>query len=63
MSDSADQCALNANGKLKPAESINFYFDADDAAPMAGPDATTGKSGDANGMIFMMLKGCHTHIT
>ncbi len=34
MPDSSDQCALDANGKLKPAESINFYFNKDDAAPM-----------------------------
>ncbi len=63
MPDSSDQCALDANGKLKPAESINFYFNKDDAAPMAGPDATTCKSCDALGITFAMFKGYHTDIT
>ncbi len=45
MSNSSDQCALNANGTLKPTAEIDFYFDEDDNVPMAGPTvATKGQS-------------------
>ncbi|KAK0467671.1 hypothetical protein IW261DRAFT_1426420 [Armillaria novae-zelandiae] len=37
MSDPSDQCALDANGNLKPAANINFYFNKDDNVPMSGP--------------------------
>ncbi len=63
MPNSSDQCALDVKGKLKPAKSINFYFNKDDAAPMAGPDATTHKSHNALDIIFATLKGYHTDIT
>ncbi len=41
MSNSSDQCALNADGTLKPTAEIDFYFDKDDNVPMAGPTAAT----------------------
>ncbi len=43
MSNSSEQCALDANGKLKPAKSINFFFDKDDTVPITGPDAALSK--------------------
>ncbi|KAK0443717.1 uncharacterized protein EV420DRAFT_1649188 [Desarmillaria tabescens] len=45
MSNSSDQCALDTDGRLKPAAQIDFYFDKDDNVPMAGPTvATKGQS-------------------
>ncbi len=45
MSNSSDQCALNADGTLKPTAEIDFYFDEDNNVPMAGPTvATKGQS-------------------
>ncbi|SJK99091.1 uncharacterized protein ARMOST_02377 [Armillaria ostoyae] len=41
MSNSSDQCALDTDGRLKPAAQIDFYFDKDDDVPMAGPAVGT----------------------
>ncbi|KAK0493969.1 hypothetical protein EDD18DRAFT_1107486 [Armillaria luteobubalina] len=34
-----DQCTLDINGNLKSPSKINFYHNADDNVPMAGPEA------------------------
>ncbi|KAK0459129.1 uncharacterized protein EV420DRAFT_1763584 [Desarmillaria tabescens] len=39
LSIMTDQCALDANGNLKSPSKFNFYHDADDDVPMAGPGA------------------------
>ncbi|KAK0435922.1 uncharacterized protein EV420DRAFT_1487803 [Desarmillaria tabescens] len=44
MSNSSEQCTLDVNRKLKPAKSINFFFDKDDTIPITGPDAALSKT-------------------
>ena len=38
----ADQCALNPDGTLKEASEINFFYDPDDATPIASGNRTSG---------------------
>ncbi|PBK59993.1 hypothetical protein ARMSODRAFT_982662 [Armillaria solidipes] len=51
MSDPSDQCAVDANGQLKPAAKIDFYFDKDDNVPMSGPSA----AGQSHGRMKKLL--------
>ncbi len=52
MSDPSDQCAVDANGHLKPATKIDFYFDKDDDVPMSGPGAA-GQSDGSSALFFL----------
>ena len=42
----SDQCALNADGSLKDASDIQWFYDKDDDQPLLAPAATAQQAGD-----------------
>jgi hypothetical protein len=50
-STASDQCALDANGKLKDASEIEWHYDKDSAVPMTATPSSSGNNLGLTGTV------------